>query len=160
MTPRAHPSPRSDRIAAQQNRDAAFARITRVRGASVVGAGALTAGVALVVSAIAPGHTLGAKAAAHASVTTSPRVSRSRPTGGDRLPPLASARQLGLRAPDSAPGPAPQSSQSAPTPQQSSPAPQQSAPAPQQSSPAPQQSAPAPQQSAPAPSGAVTSGGS
>lgn len=124
------------RVAAQNKRDAAFARLQRVRGASVLGAGALTAAVAAVVSAVAPGHTLGAKPHLRTRVArTSRRSAAALPT---RLPALASPSQLGLQGPASAPQSAPAAPQSAPAaPQpQSSPA-QPAAPAPsQQSSPA------------------------
>lgn len=121
MTSGPHPQPRPDRLLAQRNRAAAFARIARVRGASVVGAGALTAALAALVSAIAPGHTLGAKLRPRIVAST-----RSAPTGrpgaaaSTALPPLASPSQLGLSAPGSAP--------SAPVPTQPSASTQQAAP--------------------------------
>jgi hypothetical protein len=133
MTPRLNSSARPDRIAAQHYRDAAFRRIVRVRGASVIGAGALTAVVAGVVSAVAPGHTLGAKARTPVAQAgpTQPAASSA---ASNKLPPLAQPSQLGLQGPGSAP---------------------QSAPAPSQPA-APAASQP----SAPAPSGPVVSGGS
>jgi hypothetical protein len=151
MTTDPHPRPRPDRIAAQRNREAAFARISRVRGASILGAGALTAAVAAVVSAVAPGHSLGAKARGRTAVASTKTTPAARVNAGSssRLPPLASAGQLGLQAPSSAP--------------QSDPS-QPSAPAPQPSTPAPAPSQPSPpvQQSAPATGspGPVASGGS
>jgi hypothetical protein len=99
MSSGANPSPRAERMAAQRNREAAFARISRVRGVTVVGAGVLTAAVAGAVSAIAPGHTLGAKLPAHAA--KAPTRSSSSAT----MPPLASGSQLGLNGPQSAPAP-------------------------------------------------------
>ncbi|MGH2869693.1 MAG: hypothetical protein ACRDNK_19265 [Solirubrobacteraceae bacterium] len=117
-----YPGPRPDRAAAQRQREAALARLTRVRGVTLIGAAALTAAVAGVVSA-ASGRTLGAK---HYIGGT--RASVQRPAAPAKLPPLASASQLGLGAPASAPQPVP----SAP-PQAQVPAPQsapQSAPAP------------------------------
>jgi hypothetical protein len=141
MTSSAHPHPRPDRIAAQQHREAALARLVRVRGASVLGAGALTAALAAVVSAIAPGHTLGAKR--RAAVASGPTAATTRAATA-KLPPLASPGSLGLRGPSGAP-------QSVPSSPQPSAPPQQSAPS-QPSTPAPQV-APAPSQSGPAVSG-------
>lgn len=99
----------------------------------MIGAGALTALVAAVVSAVAPGHTLGAKTRARLAQTT-PTQPAAASASSSKLPPLAKPDQLGLQAPGSAPQPAPVPSQ--PT-----------APA-------------ASQPSAPAPSGPVVSGGS
>ncbi len=139
MTPGPYHPARPDRVAAQNKRDAAFARLRRVRGASVLGAGALTAAVAAVVSAIAPGHTLGA-AKTHPRTRIVQRTQPSAPALPTHLPALASPRQLGLQgpagAPQSAPA-APQSAPAAPQPAPATPTPQSSAPAPsQQSSPA------------------------
>ncbi|MGI9183572.1 MAG: hypothetical protein ACR2GZ_01185 [Solirubrobacteraceae bacterium] len=115
-----YPGPRPDRAAAQRRREAALARLTRVRGVTVVAAGVLTAGVAGVASA-ASGRTLGAK---HYVRVTG--ASAHGPAAQAKLPPLASAGQLGLGAP----GSAPQSAPLAP-PQAPSAAPQpQAAPAP------------------------------
>ena len=136
MTSGTHPQPRPDRLLAQHNRAAALARIARVRGASVVGAGALTAGVAALVSAIAPGHTLGAKV--RPRIVASTRSVPASRASVAALPPLATPGQLGLSAPGSAP--------SAPVPTQPSAPTQQAAPT--------QQVAPT-QQAAP-----VVSGGS
>ena len=115
-----------DRAAAQREREAAFARIGRVRGATVIGAGALTAAIAGVVSAVAPGHTLGAKApVTTASASNATRVR----TTALVMPPLDKPGQLGLQGPSSPPQSAqPQGTQPQP---QSAPAPApQSAPAP------------------------------
>jgi hypothetical protein len=122
MTTATHPRPRPDRIAAQHKREAAFARIARVRGASVLGAGALTAAVAAVVSAVAPGHSLGAKTRGRTAVASTQAAPASPVTAASssRLPPLASAGQLGLSGPGSAPQSAP-AQPSAPV-QQSAPA--------------------------------------
>jgi hypothetical protein len=147
MPSSAHPQPRTDqtdRITAQQHRQAAFARIARVRGASILGAGALTAALAAVVSAIAPGHSLGAKKRTGVASTTATAPARAATTA--KLPPLASPRSLGLRSPSGAPQTAPSSPQSTPPAQPS---------APTQPSPPVQQVAPAPSQSGP-----VVSGGS
>jgi hypothetical protein len=121
-----------DRAAAQREREAAFARIGRVRGATVIGAGALTAAIAGVVSAVAPGHTLGAKApVTTASASNAARVR----TTALVMPPLDKPGQLGLQGPSSPPQSAqPQGTQPQPqvqTQTQSAPAPApQSAPAP------------------------------
>jgi hypothetical protein len=122
---------------AQQDRDAALRRVARVRGMTIAGAGALTAALAGVVSAVAPGRTLGAKPTAPASIAT---VKRRQTSSTARMPPLASAGQLGLQAPGSAP-------QSAPGPQ--------TTPAPQA-----QPTVPAPAPAPVAPSSGVVSGGS
>jgi hypothetical protein len=112
MTPGPFSSPRSDRTAAQHARDAAFRRIIRVRGASVIGAGALTAVVAAVVSAVAPGHTLGAKARARVAQTT-PTQPAAASASSSKLPPLAKPGQLGLAGPGGAPQSVPAPSQPA-----------------------------------------------
>jgi hypothetical protein len=110
----------------------------------VIGAAAaLTAGIAALVSAIAPGHTLGATTRARGAVTSAP----TRPTsvaGSTRMPPLESASQLGLvagDAPQAAPA-QPQTQSSAPPVQQASPPVQQASPPVQQASPPVQQVAP------------------
>lgn len=132
MSTDAYPGPRPDRASAQLAREAAFARLTRVRGLAIVAAGGLTAAVAGVVSS-ASGHTLG-KTVLHTAAVTP----RSAPAQSAALPPLASARQLGLGRPDHAP----QSQSQAPTPQpQPQPTPQ---PAPGQPQTVQPQAAPAP----------------
>jgi len=109
----AYPGPRPDRAAAQLKREAALARLTRVRGITIAGAGALTAVVAGVVSS-ASGHTLGAK---HVARAAAPAARAAAPSSrGAKLPPLASARQLGLGAPGAAPQAAPQAQAPAPQP--------------------------------------------
>jgi hypothetical protein len=125
---------------AQQQRDAALVRIARARRATIVGAGGLTVGLAAFVSAIAPGHTLGAKVATNLTAdahTSGAAPARSTSTSL-RMPSLASPSQLGLQGADDSPQAA---------------APQQSAPQPSQGAPA--QQAPV-QQAAPA----AVSGGS
>jgi hypothetical protein len=90
-----------DRAAAQRGREAAFARISRVRGATVIGAGALTAAIAGVVSAVAPGRTLGGKAPTQSTVSAS---TTTRPhTSALVMPPLENPGQLGLQGPSSPP---------------------------------------------------------
>jgi len=116
MADKSHPG----RRLAQLDRDAALRRVGRVRGLTILGAGALTAALAGVVSAVAPGHTLRGKTAvaARPGATAAPGLRRASST--PRLPPPAVASQLGLQAPGSAPqapaaAPAPQA-QPAPTP--------------------------------------------
>jgi hypothetical protein len=152
-------------------RDAALIRVSRTRRALFVGAAALSAGLAVVVSAVAPGRSLGAKPTFRAAVPTAATTAsvtgasstQSRPV---RMPPLASPGELGLQAPNAAPQSAPSQS-SAASPNQSggssgsgSTSPQ-AAPAPtqQQAAPSPASAASAPAPS-PAPSGGVVSGGS
>ncbi len=110
------------------------------------------AAIAAVVSAVAPGRTLGAKAPS-STTTVASRTTRAH-TGPLVMPPLENPGQLGLQGPASPPqqGTAPQGT----TPQGTAPqgtAPQDTAPQGTQ----PQASAPAPQPAAPAP---VVSGGS
>ncbi len=139
-------SPRiSDRNRAfsQLERDAALARIGRVRRWMIVAAAGLTAGFAALVSTIAPGRSLAARA--RTSVRPATRTASTRTNL--RMPPPASAGALGLQAPSAPPQAAP-APQAAPTPQSTPPA-----------SVAPQPAAPAPSP-APAPSASGASGGS
>jgi hypothetical protein len=101
----AYPGQNPSRAVAQRERDAALNRVSRVRRVTIFGAGALTAALAAVVSAAA-GRTLGAKV----PLTTHPVVAkRTRgSTALPKMPPLASPRALGLRAPSSSPQAAPQ----------------------------------------------------
>ena len=96
-----------------RQRDAALKRIGRARGWAVAGAGALTAAIALAVSAAVPGRTLAAKTA----VRRDPRVVAL------TMPPLATPGELGLRPPNSPPQTQtlPQPTTPAPTPQPSAP---------------------------------------
>ena len=112
------------RAVAQRERDAAFTRVSRVRRLTILGAGALTAALAAVVSAAA-GRTLGAKT----SPTTHPVVAkRTRgATALPKMPPLASPGSLGLQTPGSPPQAAPQTQTQAQAP--AAPAPQPTAPA-------------------------------
>jgi hypothetical protein len=98
----------------------------------VIGAAAaLTAGIAALVSAIAPGHTLGATTRAARVVGSAPTRS-TRAATPTRMPPLESPSQLGLvagDAPQSQSGPAqPQAQNPAPPVQQASPPATQVAP--------------------------------
>jgi hypothetical protein len=103
----------TDRSSAQRLRDAALARISRVRTATVIAAGALTAAIAGIVSAVAPGRTLGTKPpATHASTRLV-------------MPPLENPGQLGLQGPSSPPQSAPAAPQ---TQTQTQPAPQPAPP--------------------------------
>jgi DNA polymerase III subunit gamma/tau len=144
---------------AQRARDHALRRLGRVRGMAIVGAGALTAGLAGLVSAVAPGRTLTART----KVAAAPRTARPAPPRSSiralKMPPLASASALGLQAPGAAPQSVAPSDQGAPSGDQGTAAPpQQSAPAPQAAPVTPQ-----PQPVAPQPAsggGGAVSGGS
>lgn len=142
-------------------RDAALARIGRTRRWVIAGAAALTAGFAGLVAAIAPGRSLASKSSARTEATSAPPSTRSGSPSIPRMPPPASAGDLGLQGPGQAPSAPPddqsQPQQSAPSqPQQSTPSqPQQSAPSSPSSDPS--QSAPPPVQ---APGPPVVSGGS
>ena len=140
MSTGAYPGPRPDRASAQQARAAALSRLTRVRGLTIVAAGALTAAVAGVVSA-ASGRTLG-----HHVVRTAAVTPRAATTSSAKLPPLASARALGLGRPSHAPQPQDQGGSTTPQSQpQPAPAPAPVAPQPvQPQTVAPQTAAPGP----------------
>jgi hypothetical protein len=117
-------------------RDAALLRISRTRRWMLAGAAALSAGLAVLASALLPGKSFGAGSSRTASSASASNASVTPP-----LPAPANAGQLGLR-------PGGQAPESAPTPV---------APQPQPQAPAPQPAAPAP---APSGGGAVVSGGS
>jgi hypothetical protein len=148
-----HDARRPGKPLAQLERDAALARIVRARRWVIAGAAALTAGCAALVSAIAPGKTLGARA--HARVLGSTRTPVHRATA-TQMPPLASAGDLGLRGPSQAPQSAPAASQASQAPSQAAPDASQATPSPSQATPDPSQATPAPASSGPA----VVSGGS
>ena len=140
---------RSQSLAARE-RDAALGRVGRTRRWVILGAAGLTAGFAALVSSVAPGKTLKPSRAtvrSEAATTT-----RHRSTRSTKMPPLASASQLGLQGPGAPPQSAP--AQTAPT---------QQAPDPSGNTGntgntgVPSQTTPAPVQQAPAP---ATSGGS
>jgi hypothetical protein len=76
-------------------RDQALARIGRARRWIAVAAAALTAAIAALVSAVAPGRSLASKKAVR-------RVAAA-PVPVPKLPPIATAGDLGLQAPASAP---------------------------------------------------------
>jgi hypothetical protein len=135
---------RDVRSAAQVDRDAALIRVSRTRRLVLGAATALTAGIAALVSAVAPGKT-SASTAGH-SVTSGAPGFRASAASSNRMPPLATPSELGLGA-----GEAPRAAHSTTAPVQSVAPPAQAAPA--------AQSAPA--QVAPSPAaGAVVSGGS
>jgi hypothetical protein len=142
----------ADRSRAVLMRDAALARVGRTRRWVIVGAAALTAGFAALVSAIAPGRSLASKTSSGvpASETASAGSVAASSSSSSRssipaMPPPASAGDLGLQSPGQAPAPDDQS--------QSQSAPSQPQPTPSQPQPQP---APAPV----APSSGVVSGGS
>lgn len=141
---------------AVMERDAALVRVSRVRRWMIVGAAGLTAGVAALVSSIAPGHTLKSSVQPRSLRAARPSAQPATSNSTTKLPPLASPGDLGLQGPSSAPQSAPSSSQVTPDPSQSSLAHSQSSPDPSQSASSPAQVAPAPSP-APAP---VVSGGS
>jgi hypothetical protein len=101
-------------------RDAALARVRRTRRWVIVGAAALTAGIAALVSAVAPGRSLASKSAVRAGASTRASVSS---TAIPKLPAPADPNSLGLGAasqqPQSVPPPPPPAS--APQPAQAPP---------------------------------------
>ncbi|MBV9002738.1 MAG: hypothetical protein JO304_27025 [Solirubrobacterales bacterium] len=105
------------RSPAARTRDAALARVGRTRRWVIAGAAALTAGIAGLVSAVAPGRSLASKS--HVPAATA----RSSPSGSTipPLPPVASAGDLGLQGPGQAPS-APDQSQPQSVPSQPPPA--------------------------------------
>jgi hypothetical protein len=118
---------RRSRSLAQLQRDAALARVSRTRRVAIVGAAALTAGFAALVSAIAPGKTLRARATAQ---TVGEVRARARSATSNTMPPLATPGELGLQGPDQAPQASPDPSQVAPDSSQVAPDSSQVAPAP------------------------------
>jgi hypothetical protein len=94
---------------AQLERDAALHRVTRTRRFVIGGAAALSAGIAAFVSAIAPGHSLGAnKAVASGADTSSSTATSGASTArasvsSKTMPPLAKPSDLGLTGPPSGP---------------------------------------------------------
>lgn len=108
-------------MAGQRERDAALNRVSRVRAMTIVGAGVLTAAFAALVSAAAPGRTLGVKVSVGSRTALASRMTE-RPAART-MPPLASPSQLGLQSPDRAP----QAALSAP-PAQAQPQPQTAPP--------------------------------
>lgn len=91
---------------AQLERDAALQRVSRARRWLILAAGALSAAFAALVSAIAPGHSLGARpqvqTLASGSTGGSAASQGSRPASSAsaaKMPPLASPGDLGLQGP-------------------------------------------------------------
>jgi hypothetical protein len=92
--------------AAQLQRDAALVRVTRTRRFVIAAAAAMSAGIAALVSAIAPGHSLGAKTADAATQPRSESGSSSTAHASvtpKKMPPLAKPSDLGLSRPPSGP---------------------------------------------------------
>jgi hypothetical protein len=147
-----HPTRTYDeRAMAVLARDAAIGRIGRARRWMLMGAMAMTAGLALLASSLLPGKSLGASGARsgprNGESASTPSTHRTAATvGAPALPSPAGPSQLGLEGPVQAPQSSPPSS---PGPTQSSP-PAQSAPPVQPSS----------QPAASSGGGAVVSGGS
>lgn len=94
---------------AQMQRDAALKRVSLTRRWVIGGAAALSAAVATLVSAIAPGHSLGAKPAfADSTATSSGGGNAAQSTarasvGAKKMPPLAKPSDLGLAGPAAGP---------------------------------------------------------
>jgi hypothetical protein len=123
-------SPRGpDRSRAVLMRDAALARVGRTRRWVIVAAAALTAGIAALVSAVAPGRSLASKTSS-ASAASTETASTSGAGGASSssssipaMPPPASAGDLGLQSPDQAPAPDDQSQAPSAPPQSAQPQP-------------------------------------
>jgi hypothetical protein len=119
-------------------RDDAIDRINRTRRWVIAGAAVLTAGIAALVSAIAPGRSLASKSQprTEASTATASTASSRSSSGIPQMPAPASPGSLGLQGPDQAPSPAPRQSQPQSDPSQSQ-SQSQSAPTPAPAAPAP-----------------------
>src|SRR5947208_16307256 len=89
---------RDRRSLAAEQRDAALVRIGRLQWWMIAGAG-LTAGLAALVSSVAPGRSL------HAASTSAPRATSVPHSGSStpRMPAPASPADLGLQAPADTP---------------------------------------------------------
>jgi hypothetical protein len=142
-------STRPDQSRAALARDAAFARIRRTRRWVIAGSAALTAGIAALVSSVAPGRTLSSKSAARTEASTGSATQSATRNAIPKMPPPVGADQLGLQGPSQAPRPVPEQSQPQSDPTQPQPQSDPTQPQPQS------QPAPAPQSSGP-----VVSGGS
>ena len=94
-------------------RDAALDRILRVRRWIIAAAAAATAGVAALISAVAPGHTLGASGHSAGSSSNSAGTATSNPS--PQMPAPAGASQLGLQGPAQPPSSDAQAPRSAPS---------------------------------------------
>jgi len=149
---------RGVRSAAQVDRDAALIRVSRTRRLVLGAATALTAGIAALVSAVAPGKT-SASTADHSVRSAAPGFPASA-ASSNRMPPLATPTELGLgagEAPKAAPSPSSGSSSGSSQSQAAAPQAQSVAPSAQSVAPPVQQQ---PVQPQPAPSAPVVSGGS
>ena len=149
---------RGVRSAAQVDRDAALIRVSRTRRLVLGAATALTAGIAALVSAVAPGKT-SASTADHSVRSAAPGFPTSA-ASSNRMPPLATPTELGLgagEAPKAAPSPSSGSSSGSSQSQAAAPQAQSVAPSAQSVAPPVQQQ---PVQPQPAPSAPVVSGGS
>lgn len=150
---------RTDRSRAATLRDAALERVSRTRRWVIAGAALLTAGFAGLVAAVAPGRTVsrspsGTASASAPGASTTGASSSGAGSSIPKMPPPASAGELGLASPNSGPSPDNQPSQPQ-TQTQSAPQPQQpSAPSQPQSQPS------VPAAPAQPPAGGVVSGGS
>lgn len=89
--------PRGERALASLERDAALARVGRVRRWAIVATAALSGGIAVLVSAVAPGRS-GAATHAYSSARSS-----SASSGTLQMPPPAGPGALGLQGPAQAP---------------------------------------------------------
>ena len=119
-----------DRSRAALLRDAALERIRRTRRWMIIGTAALTAGIAALVSAVAPGRSFAAKSS-HSQVASTAGSTAAASSAIPSMPAPASSSELGLQGPDQAPSSSPSPSQSQPS-QPSQPL--QPAPQPQPSS--------------------------
>jgi hypothetical protein len=86
------------RNAGRVRRDALLARVTRTRWLTVAGAGALTAALAALAGAVAPG-----RSSAKSGQPATAKTAAPRPTLTVSMPPAADGAQLGLQPPGSAP---------------------------------------------------------
>jgi len=103
-----------DRSRAVLGRDAALTRVRRTRRWVIAGSAALTAGIAALVSVVAPGRSFASKS------PTGTAASSSSSTAIPQLPPAANPGSLGLQGPSQPPQSVPSSPQSsAPSPQSS-----------------------------------------
>ena len=119
-------------------RDAAIARVGRTRRWVIAGTAALTAGLAGLVSAVAPGRSLASKTSSHTETATAAGKAASGANASSsavpQLPPVANPSSLGLQGPNqppqSVPNPPNTQTQTQPQTQTQSAPPQSSAPAP------------------------------
>lgn len=106
----------SGRARAALARDAALARVRRTRRWVIAGSAALTAGLAALVSAAAPGRTLGPASQVRTGASAAGSQSRGSSSAVPKLPALANPSELGLRAPGQAPKSVPAQPQAPQTP--------------------------------------------